>query len=127
GVLLATEQNGSDTQTVPIEIAASFTGASGETKAAPRFAPAAAGAGEEPARPLAVLMLLAILGGLILNLMPCVFPVLSIKAINVVEQAKKDPAAVRVKGLVFAGGVIASMLCLAGVLLALRAGGEQIG
>ncbi len=65
------------------------------------------------------------LGGLILNLMPCVFPVLSIKAIGLVEQAKKHPAAVRAKGLVFAAGVIASMLCLAAVLLALRAGGEQ--
>ena len=42
-------------------------------------------------------------------------------------QAKKDPAAVRAKGLMFAAGVIASMLVLAGVLLGLRAGGEQIG
>jgi thiol:disulfide interchange protein DsbD len=74
-----------------------------------------------------VLLLFAILGGLILNLMPCVFPVLSIKAIGLVEQAKKHPAAVRTKGLVFAAGVISSMLCLAAVLLALRAGGEQIG
>jgi thiol:disulfide interchange protein len=64
---------------------------------------------------------------LILNLMPCVFPVLSIKALNVMEQAKKHPAAVRAKGLVFAAGVISSMLCLAAVLLALRAGGEEIG
>jgi thiol:disulfide interchange protein DsbD len=67
------------------------------------------------------------LGGLVLNLMPCVFPVLSIKAIGLVEQAKKHPAAVRAKGLVFAAGVIGSLLALAGVLLALRAGGEQIG
>jgi len=74
-----------------------------------------------------VLLLFAILGGLILNLMPCVFPVLSIKAIGLVEQAKKHPAAVRTKGMVFAAGVISSMLCLAAVLLALRAGGEQIG
>ena len=59
--------------------------------------------------------------------MPCVFPVLSIKALNVMEQAKKHPAAVRAKGLVFAAGVIASMLCLAGVMLVLRAGGEQLG
>ncbi len=43
------------------------------------------------------------------------------------EQAKKHPAAVRAKGLVFAAGVIVSMLCLAGVLLMLRAGGEQFG
>src|ERR1700733_14134635 len=73
------------------------------------------------------MVLLADLGGLILNLMPCVFPVLSIKAVGLVEQAKKHPAAVRAKGLVFAAGVISSMLTLAIVLLALRAGGEQIG
>jgi thiol:disulfide interchange protein len=59
--------------------------------------------------------------------MPCVFPVLSIKAISVVEQAKKHPGVVRIKGLVFAAGVISSMLALAAVLLGLRAGGEEIG
>jgi thiol:disulfide interchange protein DsbD len=74
-----------------------------------------------------MVILFAVLGGLVLNLMPCVFPVLSIKAIGLVQQARKDPAAVRNKGLVFAAGVIASMLALASVLLALRAGGEQIG
>jgi thiol:disulfide interchange protein DsbD len=72
-------------------------------------------------------MLLAVLGGLILNLMPCVFPVLSIKAMGLVEQSKKHPQVVRRKGLVFAAGVIGSMLTLATILLALRAGGEQIG
>jgi len=121
GVLVATEQNGNDTTAVPIEIAASFGGAGAG-------APRQAAADEtEVVHSLPVLMLFAILGGLILNLMPCVFPVLSIKALNVVEQAKTHPAAVRAKGLVFAGGVIASMLCLAAVMLALRAGGEQIG
>ena len=127
GVLVATEQNGAGSQTVPIEIAADFSGAGAATaKAGARFAPAVENS-KSPEHSLPVLMLLAILGGLILNLMPCVFPVLSIKAINVVEQAKKDPAAVRIKGLVFAAGVISSMLCLAAVLLALRAGGEEIG
>jgi thiol:disulfide interchange protein len=53
--------------------------------------------------------------------------VLSIKAIGLVEHAKKHPAAVRMKGFVFAAGVISSMLALAVVLLVLRAGGEQIG
>jgi thiol:disulfide interchange protein/DsbC/DsbD-like thiol-disulfide interchange protein len=137
GVLFATEQSGNDTVTVPMEIAASFSGIGGpQPKAGPRFAPAPAGAGVAPAQTpaadkstasLPVLLLFAILGGLILNLMPCVFPVLSIKAIGLVEQAKKHPAAVRTKGLVFAAGVISSMLCLAAVLLTLRAGGEQIG
>src|ERR1700678_3610564 len=115
GVLLATEQSGSDTVTVPMEIAASFTGAGD------------AGDARNASASLPALMLFAILGGLILNLMPCVFPVLSIKAIGLVEQAKKHPAAVRAKGVVFALGVISSMLCLAAVLLALRSGGEQIG
>jgi thiol:disulfide interchange protein DsbD len=122
GVLLATEQSGNDTVTVPLEIAAGFSGG-GPTSGAPQSS-AAATTGDTS---LPVLLLFAILGGLILNLMPCVFPVLSIKAIGLVEQAKKHPAAVRAKGLVFAAGVISSMLCLAAVLLALRAGGEQIG
>ncbi|MGD0503923.1 MAG: protein-disulfide reductase DsbD domain-containing protein [Steroidobacteraceae bacterium] len=138
GVLIATEESGGDTIGVPIEIGAALApgaaAAASSVPTAPRFVPIHAGAGAAatgaaPEKPMAlpVLLLLAVLGGLILNLMPCVFPVLSIKAIGLVEQAKKHPAAVRTKGLVFAGGVIASMLTLAAVLLALRAGGEQIG
>jgi thiol:disulfide interchange protein len=121
GVLLATEQSGSDVSVVPLEIAAKL--ASPATSAP---APLAASV-ETSVTSLPVLLLSAILGGLILNLMPCVFPVLSIKAIGLVEQAKRHPAAVRTKGLVFAAGVISSMLCLAAAMLALRAGGEQIG
>jgi len=130
GVLLTTEQSGGDPVTVPIEVAAPLAAGAPAVlagQAAPRFEagkPAAA-PGDKPALP--VLMMLAVLGGLILNLMPCVFPVLSIKAIGLVEQAKKHPAAVRTKGFVFAAGVIVSMLALAAVLLMLRAGGEQIG
>ncbi len=118
GVLLATERSGNDSVTVPMEIAARFA-------AAGAVAAASAPGKQEASLPL--LFLFAMLGGLILNLMPCVFPVLSIKAIGIVEQAKKHPAAVRAKGMVFAAGVICSMLCLASVLLVLRAGGEQIG
>jgi thiol:disulfide interchange protein DsbD len=148
GVLVATERSGNATVSVPIEIAASLavtsvsaigTGAASSTaagSAAARSATAgptssavdaAKTTDAAPRPPLASLLLLAILGGLVLNLMPCVFPVLSIKAIGLVEQAKKHPAAVRTKGVAFAAGVIASMLALAAVLLALRAGGEEIG
>jgi thiol:disulfide interchange protein/DsbC/DsbD-like thiol-disulfide interchange protein len=127
GVLVATEQTGNDTTAVPIEIAASFGGAGLVAKNETSSASTAHAIGAEAVHSLPVLMLFAILGGLILNLMPCVFPVLSIKALNVVEQAKIHPAAVRTKGLVFAAGVITSMLCLATVMLALRAGGEEIG
>ncbi len=135
GVLLATEQSGNDVISVPMEIAATLTGAAAAGKpgaAATASTAANAASGADTAAPeaphsLPSLLLFAILGGLILNLMPCVFPVLSIKAIGMVEQAKKHPAAVRAKGLMFAAGVISSMLTLAAVLLALRAGGEQIG
>jgi thiol:disulfide interchange protein DsbD len=141
GVLLATEHGDGGTVTVPLEIGAALVGAplvgagstggaskGTATATAPAAAAAAAGAGIERGTPaLPLLVLGALLGGLILNLMPCVFPVLSIKAIGLVEQAKKHPRAVRIKGLVFAAGVLCSMLSLAAVLLALRAGGEQIG
>jgi len=135
GVLLATEQNGDGSVTVPMEIAAKFTATASATASGAAGAAASGNAGiaggaaaaKRPASSLSNILLLAILGGLILNLMPCVFPVLSIKAIGLVEQAKKSPAAVRVKGMVFAAGVISSMLCLAALLLVLRAGGEQIG
>jgi len=127
GVLVVSQQNGTQLDTVPIEIAADYSGAGADqVKAGPRFAPLTQ-SHQEPEHSLIVLMLLAMLGGLILNLMPCVFPVLSIKAISVVEQAKKHPGIVRIKGLVFAAGVISSMLALAAVLLGLRAGGEEIG
>ena len=119
GVLSATEQSGTETLTVPMEIAAALSVNGGVRSAA--VAPAK----EAPSMP--VLLLFAALGGLILNLMPCVFPVLSIKAIGLVEQARRHPAAVRAKGLMFAAGVISSMLCLAAAMLALRAGGEEIG
>ncbi|MGQ9896524.1 MAG: protein-disulfide reductase DsbD family protein [Acidobacteriota bacterium] len=69
----------------------------------------------------------AFLGGLILNLMPCVLPVLSIKVLGFVEQAKAGRGQAWQHGLVFAAGVLLSFWALAGVLLALRAGGQQLG
>jgi thiol:disulfide interchange protein len=83
-------------------------------------------AGAAPAGPaLPILLGLAMLGGLLLNLMPCVLPVLSIKALSLA--ATTDRRAARLKGLAYTAGVLASMLALAGTLLALRAAGEQIG
>ena len=76
---------------------------------------------------LAGVLGLAFLGGLILNLMPCVFPVLGIKILGFVQQAGADRAKVRAHGLAFAAGVLASFWTLAGVLIALRASGERLG
>lgn len=71
-------------------------------------------------------MLLALLGGIILNLMPCVFPVLSIKAIGLINHAGggRRPW---VGGLAYTAGVLTFMAALAGVLIALRATGAEIG
>ena len=71
-------------------------------------------------------VLFAFAGGLILNLMPCVFPVLSMKAAALARHAE-HPATARIQGLAFLGGVLASFLLLAGLLIAARAGGEAVG
>jgi len=70
--------------------------------------------------------LLALLGGLILNLMPCVFPILAMKAASLTASAH-EPKRARRDGLLFLFGVLAAFAVLAGVLLALRAGGAAIG
>ena len=69
---------------------------------------------------------LALLGGLVLNLMPCVFPVLAMKAASL-SAAAHDPRRARRDGLAFTAGVVISFLALAGALLALRAAGQAIG
>ncbi len=69
-------------------------------------------------------ILFAFLGGIILNFMPCVLPVLSIKFIGFVETPRET---LRRHGLFYGGGVLLSFLLLAGVLIFLRAGGEKLG
>jgi len=70
---------------------------------------------------------LALAGGLVLNLMPCVLPVLSVKALGLVRHASGRRAALRVHGLAYTGGVLGSFALVAGTLLGLRAGGQQLG
>ncbi len=70
---------------------------------------------------------LALVGGLILNLMPCVFPVLGIKILGFVKQAGSDRRKVTLHGLAFAGGVLVSFWMLAAGLAVLRAGGAELG
>ena len=69
---------------------------------------------------LGIAMLFAFLGGAILNLMPCVFPVLGIKVMGFVKQGGESTAKVRMHGLVFAAGLVVSMWVLAGGLLVLK-------
>jgi thiol:disulfide interchange protein len=68
----------------------------------------------------------ALLGGLILNVMPCVFPILSLKALSLAK-AGVDERAARREGVAYAAGVILICLALGGILLGLRAGGIAAG
>ena len=73
-------------------------------------------------------LLFGFIGGAILNLMPCVFPVISIKILGFIDQAGEDSRQVKLHGLVFGAGVLISIWILAGILLGIReATGEQTG
>jgi len=73
------------------------------------------------------ILIFAFIGGMILNLMPCVLPVLSLKIMGIVQQAGEDPKEKLKHGILFTIGVLVSFWALAGLLLILRAGGEQLG
>jgi len=70
---------------------------------------------------------LAFLGGLILNVMPCVLPVLSLKVFSLLKHSGQSKGQALVHGMAYTAGVVLSFLALAGVLFALRAVGERIG
>ena len=69
----------------------------------------------------------AVLGGLILNLMPCVFPILSLKALSLARSGGAAPRAAKVEALAYTGGAVLTALLLGAALLALRAAGEEVG
>ncbi|EMO0472315.1 protein-disulfide reductase DsbD family protein [Pluralibacter gergoviae] len=71
-------------------------------------------------------MLAALLGGIILNVMPCVFPIVSLKALGLMRH-DGDAASARTEGIGFLLGTLAAMMVLAGILLAIRAGGSAVG
>lgn len=68
----------------------------------------------------------ALLGGLLLNILPCVFPIISLKALSL-ARAGESEAAARSEALAYSAGVVLTCLALGGVLLGLRAGGVAVG
>ncbi len=76
---------------------------------------------------LAAMLGVALLGGLILNLMPCVLPVLSLKLLSVVRQGGRAPRAVRAGFLASAAGILTSFLVLAAALVVVKAAGGAVG
>jgi thiol:disulfide interchange protein/DsbC/DsbD-like thiol-disulfide interchange protein len=80
------------------------------------------------AQPLLIAVLgAAFIGGLILNLMPCVLPVLSLKVFSLIKHAGDNPRSAWIQGVAFTAGVVLSFWILAGALLALRATGNHLG
>lgn len=73
------------------------------------------------------ILVFAFVGGLILNLMPCVFPVLSMKALSLVKLSDKERNHARASGLAYTAGIILSFIIIAGVLITLKGAGESIG
>ncbi len=72
------------------------------------------------------LLLAALAGGLLLNVMPCVFPILSLKALSLARAGESDAGA-RAEGLAYTAGVVLACVALGALLLALRAAGEEVG
>ncbi len=105
--------------TVSPALAAALAQSGGAGQGVPAAAPA-------PSLTLVAALLGALVGGLILNLMPCVFPILAIKVVGFTRHAG-DRRGHRVAGLAYTAGVIASFAALGGLMLALRAAGEQLG
>src|SRR6185295_2699204 len=92
----------------------------------PDFAGPTPPGGGEP-KSLFVWLVYAFLGGLILNIMPCVLPVIALKILGFVSQSREHPGRVRTLGLLYTLGVVVSFLVLAGIVIGLKAAGQKAG
>ena len=104
---------------VPVAAAKAATASAGPAEAPP--------AGLAAARSIWEMLLYAFLGGLVLNAMPCVLPVIALKILGFVGQAKEAPRRVRALGLIYALGVLVSFLALAGLVIGVKAAGHKAG
>jgi thiol:disulfide interchange protein DsbD len=78
-------------------------------------------------QPLWQMLLFAFIGGLILNIMPCVLPVIALKILGFVSEARSEPRRVRNLGLIYALGVLISFLALAAIVIGVKAAGHHAG
>jgi thiol:disulfide interchange protein/DsbC/DsbD-like thiol-disulfide interchange protein len=80
-----------------------------------------------PSQPFWLMLLYAFIGGLILNIMPCVLPVIALKILGFINHAHHEPRRVRALGLIYALGVLVSFLALAAVVIGVKAAGHKAG
>ncbi|CAM3272200.1 thiol:disulfide interchange protein [Corallococcus sp. ZKHCc1 1396] len=95
-------------------------------KVAPAAVASAPAAAESPMG-LGLALVFAFLGGALLNLMPCVFPVLALKAYGFTRMVQEEKGKVAPHAAAYAGGILVTMMLLAGAVLAVRAGGASVG
>ena len=130
-------QRGNSPALMPVVLAAGGQGYRAELKVLGTWPAVATGAALTAARPvpaapaqppitLLAALLGALLGGMLLNLMPCVFPVLAIKVMSFTRHAN-DQRGHRVSGVAYSAGVVLSFLALGALMLGLRSAGEQLG
>jgi len=81
----------------------------------------------QASQPIWRILLWALLGGLILNIMPCVLPVVSIKVISLARQAQEEPRTVALHGVLFMAGIVTTFVALAAVVALIQAGGTELG
>lgn len=115
GVLVVDQTNGSKTIQTAYVVEAPLTGTL--TPSGPAV----------PTISLATALLFALLGGIILNLMPCVFPVLSIKVLSLLNHSRMGYRQRHIHGLAYTAGVLACFLVFAAIVLAFKAGGAELG
>jgi thiol:disulfide interchange protein DsbD len=124
GLLLVTAADGAE---LSYQVEAEAVGVDTAALGGLMAATAAGGTGGNGSMPLGTVFLFALLGGLILNLMPCVFPVLSLKVLSLASSGKASRREQRLHGLSYTAGVMLAFLTLAAVLLTLQASGSAIG
>ncbi|NJK63697.1 MAG: thiol:disulfide interchange protein [Synechococcaceae cyanobacterium SM2_3_1] len=127
GVVVIQEQQGEEIFTEAFEIGPDAAMRVATTPITPATATHAAPPAVGTGLPLVQILLLAFLGGLTLNLMPCVFPILSLKALSIARKAEVSPVQVRLQSLVFTAGILTSVGALGMALIGLKALGQQVG
>lgn len=118
GVLVVTQGEGAQARRAGYVIRTPLVPAGGGSREGP---------GDAGGVGLASALMLALLGGLVLNLMPCVFPVLSIKALALLQHSEASPARARRHGLAYTAGVLLSFTALGVLLILVQAAGHQAG
>lgn len=129
GIVVYTLEGGAKTAvevSVPLDrrFIASLSGAGGGSVLDRDFRPVRA---DGDSAPLLLSIVFAVIGGLLLNIMPCVLPVIALKVFGLVKMGGTEPARIRKLGWFFSLGILASFLLLALVVILLQTAGETVG